>query len=82
MPGHSQTSPLVAALADIPETNLVPAQFLTGGSVFTYYSQNNPTNSFDLPRLHIDMTVNANPANNSQSFRVIDDMAFGNGARQ
>jgi hypothetical protein len=33
MPGHSQTSSLVATLADIPETNLVPAQFLTGGSV-------------------------------------------------
>jgi mannose-6-phosphate isomerase-like protein (cupin superfamily) len=29
-PSHS---PLVAALADIPETNLVPAKFLTGGSV-------------------------------------------------
>ncbi len=26
-------SPLVAALADIPETNLVPKKFLTGGSV-------------------------------------------------
>lgn len=33
MPGHSQTSSLVATLADIPETNLVPAQFMTGGSV-------------------------------------------------
>ena len=26
-------SPLVVTLADIPETNLVPAQFLTGGSI-------------------------------------------------
>jgi quercetin dioxygenase-like cupin family protein len=33
MLGPSKTSSLVATLADIPETNLVPAQFLTGGSV-------------------------------------------------
>jgi len=29
----SRSSPLHAALADIPETNLVPAKFLSGGSI-------------------------------------------------
>jgi quercetin dioxygenase-like cupin family protein len=33
MPGYAKHSSLVATLADIPETNLVPAQFLSGGSV-------------------------------------------------
>jgi quercetin dioxygenase-like cupin family protein len=30
---RSNASPLVATLAEIPETNLVPAKFLTGGSI-------------------------------------------------
>ena len=33
MTGYSKISSLVASLADIPDTNLVPAQFLSGGSV-------------------------------------------------
>lgn len=33
MAGYAKHSSLVATLADIPETNLVPAQFLSGGSV-------------------------------------------------
>lgn len=33
MTGRSKAPSLIATLADIPETNLVPAQFLSGGSV-------------------------------------------------
>jgi quercetin dioxygenase-like cupin family protein len=33
MPSHPPTSPLLASLADIPETNLVPAKYLAGGSI-------------------------------------------------
>jgi len=33
MTDHSRASPLLAALADIPETILVPTKFLSGGSV-------------------------------------------------
>jgi quercetin dioxygenase-like cupin family protein len=33
MPTRSKVSPLVATLAEIPETNLVPVKFLSGGSI-------------------------------------------------
>jgi quercetin dioxygenase-like cupin family protein len=33
MPPQTPTSPLLASLADIPETNLVPAKYLAGGSI-------------------------------------------------
>jgi len=58
------------------------ADFLTGGSIFTYTAQNNPSGSNALPRLHVDMTVNADTHNVVSQFRVVDDLVFRNGPRQ
>ena len=33
MTANLESSPLVAVLANIPDTNLVPAKFLSGGSI-------------------------------------------------
>jgi prepilin-type N-terminal cleavage/methylation domain-containing protein len=63
------------------------ADFLTGGSIFSYLGANvtnttPSTGSNALPRLHVDMTVNATPANGATSYRLVDDLVFRNGARQ
>ena len=38
-------------------------------------------NSFALPRLHLDITVNARPANPALAYHMVDDVVFGNGVR-
>jgi prepilin-type N-terminal cleavage/methylation domain-containing protein len=58
------------------------ADYLTGGSIFTYTAQNTPSGSNALPRLHVDMTVNASPSTTVSQLHVIDDLAFRNGPRQ
>ena len=63
------------------------ADYLTSGSIFSYLGQNvtptTPANgSFALPRLHVDMTVNANPADTAFAYHEIDDFVFRNGPRQ
>jgi prepilin-type N-terminal cleavage/methylation domain-containing protein len=57
------------------------AESLTGGSIFSYLAQNVTAGSNALPRLHIDMTINANPATSATGYRVIDDLVFANGVR-
>ena len=62
------------------------ADFITSGSIFTYYAQNytntTPTTGSNvLPRLHVDMTVNATPTITGTSLHVIDDLVFRNGVR-
>jgi prepilin-type N-terminal cleavage/methylation domain-containing protein len=57
------------------------ADFITSGSIFTYYAQNSPSGSNVLPRLHVDMTVNATPTITGTSLHVLDDLVFRNGAR-
>ncbi len=58
------------------------ADYLTSGSIFTYTAQNVPSGSNALPRLHVDMTVNADTSNVVSQFRVVDDLVFRNGPRQ
>ncbi len=59
------------------------ADYLTGGSIFTYTAQNVTAGSNALPRLHVNMTINADPAHNAlSSFHVVDDLVFRNGPRQ
>jgi len=58
------------------------ADYLTGGSIFTYTAQNSPSGSYSLPREHVDMTVNATPTNTGTSYHVVDDLVFDNGARE
>jgi prepilin-type N-terminal cleavage/methylation domain-containing protein len=59
------------------------ADYLTSGSVFTYTAQNSPAGSYAQPRLHVNMTFNADPtAASSAQFHVVDDLVFRNGARQ
>lgn len=58
------------------------ADYLTGGSIFSYIAQNSPANSYSLPRLHVDLTVNATPTTTSARYRVVDDLVFRNGLRQ
>ena len=58
------------------------ADFLTGGSIFSYLGPNNPTGSYALARLHLDITVNGTPATASLAYHVVDDDAFGNSVRQ
>jgi len=57
------------------------ADFLTGGSIFTYTAQNSPSGSYALPRLHVDMTLNTQPANATTRYHVVDDLVFENGVR-
>ena len=57
------------------------ADFLTGGSIFTYTAQNSPSGSNALPRLHVDITVNTTPAKTTTRYHVVDDLVFRNGAR-
>jgi prepilin-type N-terminal cleavage/methylation domain-containing protein len=58
------------------------ADYLTSGSIFTYTAQNTPAGSNALPRLHVDMTVNASPSTTVSQLHVIDDLVFRNGPRQ
>jgi prepilin-type N-terminal cleavage/methylation domain-containing protein len=58
------------------------ADFITSGSIFTYYAQNSPTGSNVLPRLHVDLTVNPTPTIAGTRLHVIDDLVFRNGPRQ
>lgn len=63
------------------------ADFLTSGSIFSYLGPNTTnttptTGSNALPRLHVDMTVNATPATGATGYRVVDDLVFRNGVRQ
>ena len=57
------------------------ADYLTGGSIFSYLAQNVTVGSNALPRLHVDMTVNATPASSATGYRVTDDLVFRNGVR-
>jgi len=56
--------------------------YVTSSSIFTYTAQNTPSGDYALPRLHIDVTVNATPTLTSTRYRVVDDLVFRNGARQ
>ena len=56
------------------------ADYLTGGAIFTYLLQNSPANSYTLPRLHIDMTLNQN-INKPGAYHLVDDIALRNGPR-
>ena len=63
------------------------ADYLTGGSIFSYLGPNTTpttpaTGSNALPRLHVDMTVNATPATSATRYRLVDDLVFRNGVRQ
>ena len=59
------------------------ADYLTSGSIFTYTAQNSPSGSYSQPRLHVDMSLNADQTGAATGrFRVIDDLVFRNGARQ
>jgi prepilin-type N-terminal cleavage/methylation domain-containing protein len=53
----------------------------SGGAIFSYYAQNT-SGSNSLPRLHVDMTVNANPATTATGYHVVDDLVFRDGVRQ
>jgi len=57
------------------------ADFLTGGSIFTYTAQNSPSGSNALPRLHVDITLNTQPTKTTTQYHVIDDLVFRNGVR-
>jgi hypothetical protein len=57
------------------------ADYLTGASIFTYTAQNVTVGTNALPRLHVDLTVNANPATSATGYRVTDDLVFRNGVR-
>lgn len=57
------------------------ADYLTSGSIFTYTAQNSPAGSYALPRLHVDITINANRQSGVTKFHIVDDIAFRNGAR-
>jgi prepilin-type N-terminal cleavage/methylation domain-containing protein len=57
------------------------ADYLTSGSVFTYYGPNTPTDSYALARLHLAITVNATPTKPDLDYTVADDVAFANSAR-
>jgi prepilin-type N-terminal cleavage/methylation domain-containing protein len=57
------------------------ADFITGGSIFTYTAQNSPSGSNALPRLHVDVTVNTTPAKTLTRYHVVDDLVFSNGLR-
>jgi prepilin-type N-terminal cleavage/methylation domain-containing protein len=60
--------------------------FLTSGSIFSYLGPNvtnttPSTGSNVLPRVHVDMTVNATPSVSSNRFHIVDDLVFRNGLR-
>jgi prepilin-type N-terminal cleavage/methylation domain-containing protein len=60
--------------------------YLTSGSIFSYLapditSTSPSTGSYAVARLHVDLTVNGNPANGATGYRVVDDLAFRNSPR-
>ena len=57
------------------------ADYLTGGSIFSYLGPNVTAGSNALPRLHVDLTVNATPTRTVTGYRVVDDLVFRNGPR-
>lgn len=67
------------------------ADYLTSGSIFTYFPPNSYVNSSGtlvtaagnstLPRLHVSMTINRAPTNSHDQFKVADDIVFRNGPR-
>jgi prepilin-type N-terminal cleavage/methylation domain-containing protein len=57
------------------------ADYITGGSIFTYTAQNSPAGSHALPRLHVDITLNTTPAQTLTQYHVVDDLVFRNGVR-
>lgn len=71
------------------------ADYLTSNNIFVYVPPNAHVTSLgggaggtstqdgssSLPRLHVDLTVNRNPARIRDQFRLVDDIAFRNGPR-
>jgi prepilin-type N-terminal cleavage/methylation domain-containing protein len=60
--------------------------YLTSGSIFGYLapdvtSTTPSTGSYAVARLHVDLTVDATPANPANGYRVVDDLAFRNSPR-
>jgi prepilin-type N-terminal cleavage/methylation domain-containing protein len=58
------------------------ADSLTSGSIFSYLGPNSPAGSNALPRVHVDVTLNATPSTASTRYRVVDDLVLRNGVRQ
>jgi Prokaryotic N-terminal methylation motif len=57
------------------------ADYLTSGSIFGYIGPDNPSKSWALARIHLDITVNATPAKANLAFHVVDDVALANSPR-
>jgi type II secretory pathway pseudopilin PulG len=57
------------------------AEYLTSNVVFTYSAKNTPVGLFTLPRVNLDLQVNANPATPDQAYRLTDDVALRSGSR-
>ena len=57
------------------------ASYLTGGSIFTYYAANYNAGSYELPSIHLNVTVNVTPATSSTGYQLVDDVALRNAAR-
>ena len=57
------------------------ADWLTTGSVFTFTPQNTPAGTYTLARLHVDLRVNLVPTKTTDSYRLVDDIAFRNSPR-
>jgi prepilin-type N-terminal cleavage/methylation domain-containing protein len=58
------------------------ADYLTGGSIFTYLAPNTPAGSYSLARVRADLVVDANAADSGGRYEVISDIVFRNSARQ
>ena len=94
---HESGGPLVCALLEldgapagyalyrVPGTTCTDGQLfadaLTSDSIFTYTAQNIPAGSYALARLHVDFTVNVEPAKAYTRYRLVDDIAFRNSPR-
>jgi prepilin-type N-terminal cleavage/methylation domain-containing protein len=57
------------------------SDFLTTGGAFTYTPQNSPAGTYTLARLHVDLQVNLTPTKTTDSYRLVDDIAFRNSPR-
>jgi prepilin-type N-terminal cleavage/methylation domain-containing protein len=73
------------ALYRVPGTTCTDGQLfadaLTSDSIFTYTAQNTPAGSYALARLHVDFTINVEPAKAYTRYRLVDDIAFRNSPR-
>jgi hypothetical protein len=58
------------------------ADYLIGGSIFSYLGPNSPSGSYALARVRADLTVDANASNIGGRYEVISDIVFRNSARQ